>query len=67
MEPFLLIVCTHAIVTAASICGEYGGIHQSFQHIVRFFNVTTAVYFIVTAAVYWGLTSKLRLAANLSA
>ena len=32
---------------------------QAFQHTARFFNVTTTVNFIVTAAVYWGFSSEL--------
>jgi len=37
---------------------------QASQHTARFFNVTTTVNFIVTAAVYWGFSSELCLAAD---
>ena len=62
-EPFLLIVRTSRIVTAP-LRGEYRRIHRMFQQIARLIYVTTLVRFIVTAAVYWGFDSELRLAAN---
>ena len=35
------------------------GIHRSFQHLAKFFKVTTIVQFIVTAGVHQGLGSGL--------
>jgi hypothetical protein len=49
------------IVTATSAVARDT---QASQHTARFFNVTTTVNFIVTAAVYWGFSSELCLAAD---
>ena len=43
--------------------GEYWRIHRVSQHIARFVDGTTVVRSIVTAAVYRGFASELRLAA----
>ena len=66
---FLLIVRTGRIVTAhvtslpkGCDMDEYRRIHGVFQHIASF--TTAVVTVIVTAAVYRGLGSELRLAAN---
>ena len=54
--------CLHSdIVTATS---AVAGDTQVSQHTARFFNVTTTVNFIVTAAVYRGFSSELCLAAD---
>jgi hypothetical protein len=58
-KPFLLIARTSRIVTAP-LWSEYRRIHQVFQHIARFFIVTTKVQLIVTAAVHRGFSSVLR-------
>ena len=55
---FLLIVRTDQIVTASLRDGVLSD-SRSFQHIARFFYVTTLVHFIVTAAVYRGFDQEL--------
>ena len=59
-RPFLLIACTGRLSLSIGVIDEYGADAQGFQHIARFFNVTTAVHLIVTAAVYRRLGSELR-------
>ena len=61
-ESFLLIVQSITFQTTQLVFSNYCfGVMalRSFQHIVRFFYVTTMVRFIVTAAVYWGFISEL--------
>ena len=63
---FLLIVRTGRIVTASHIDKEKRVPPDTrvFQHIARFYNGLEIPTVIVTAAVYRGLGSELRLAAN---
>ena len=52
----------HSDIVTATLA--VAGDTQASQHIARFFNVTTTVNFIVTAAVYRGFSSELCLTAN---
>ena len=62
--PFLLIVCTQRVFTLSRSMG-YSDFPAYSQILLRlaFVNLRTVI---VTAAVHWGFSSKLRLAANLS-
>jgi hypothetical protein len=67
LESFLLIVCTHRIVTQiAPRSVGYSDVPAYSRILLRLASLPNLRTVIVTAAVYWGFPSTLRLAADIS-